>query len=59
MGQASTPLHLANVVAVDLSELSGPHAGSRSPGRGDLVEVGAVVAVGDPDGLAIGEAGSG
>ena len=44
---------------MELSELCRPHAGSRPPGRGQAVEVGAVVAVCHPDHLAIGEAGSG
>ena len=44
---------------MDISELGGPGDGIGAPGRGDLVKAGAVVAVGDPDGLAIGEAGGG
>jgi len=44
---------------VCLSELPCPHVGGRSPRRGQAVEVAAVVAVGDPDGLTVGEAGSG
>ena len=50
---------LLRFIGMNLSELRSPHAGSRPPGRGDLVKAGAVVAVGNPDGLAVGEAGSG
>jgi len=60
MGAAgSPPLHLANVVAVCLSELGGPYGGGGAPWRGQAIEVRAVVAVGNPDGLTIGEAGGG
>ena len=48
-----------NVVAVDISELPRPRDGIGPPRRGQAVEVAAVVAVCNPDGLAIGEAGSG
>ena len=48
-----------NVVAVDISELPRPRDGIGPPRRGQAVEVAAVVAVCNPDGLAIGEAGGG
>ena len=55
--KGSPPLHLPHVVAVDISELPCPRDGIGSPRRGQAVEVAAVVAIRNPDGLAIGEAG--
>jgi len=54
----SPPLHLANVVAVDLSELGGDHGSGHPVVGGQAVEGFVVVFTGDPYGLAIGEAGS-
>jgi len=42
---------------VDLSELGRPYGGGGSRRRGQAVETGAVVAVGNPDGLAVVKAG--
>ena len=53
----STPLHLANVGAVRILKLGGPDGGRMTQGVGDGVELAAIVAVGNPDGLAIAEAG--
>ena len=44
---------------MDLSELGGEHGGGVTHGVGDGVELAAVVAVGNPDRLAIGKAGGG
>ena len=57
----STPLHLANVGGVNLSELGGDDRcrdTHRVHHRGALIPGAAIVTVGDPYGLAIGEAGS-
>lgn len=58
-GEGSPEGGLLHIIGMELSELCRPHASSRPPGRGQAVEVGAVVAVCHPDHLAIGEAGSG
>jgi hypothetical protein len=55
--QGSTPLHLPNVVAMDLSELGGDHGGRHPVVGGQVGEGFVVVLTGDPYGLAIGEAG--
>ena len=58
-GEGSPEGGFLHIISMKLSELCSPHAGSRTPGRGQVVEVGAVVAVCHPDHLTIGEAGSG
>ena len=55
----SPPLCLPNVVAEGVLELGRPHGGGVPEVGGQFVELAAIVAVGDPHGLAIGEAGSG
>lgn len=54
---SSPPLCLPNVVAEGVLKLGGPHGG-RVPMMA-LVDHSAVVAVTNPNGLAVGEAGSG
>ena len=52
-------MHLPNVVAMGVSELLCPDGSGMTHGVGDLIEVAAIVAVGDPDRLAITKAGGG
>lgn len=56
-GWGSSPLCLPNVGGMDLSELGGKHGGRHPIVGGQVVELAAVVAVGNPHGLAIGKAG--
>lgn len=58
-GDPSPPLHLPNVVSMGLCPLRGEQGSGVANGVSDAVEFGAVVAVGDPYGLAILKAGSG
>jgi hypothetical protein len=56
-GDPSPPPHLPNVGAVCLFKLGRPDGGRVTHGVGDGIELAAVVAIGNPDGLTVTESG--
>ena len=57
-GHPSSEGHGANVVSVGIGKLCRPDGGRVTHGVSDTVELTAIVAVGNPDGLAVSKAGS-